>query len=191
MPARTERGNTRGSATLKRKIACTLLSINLHFLVHLWSRNCVKCLCARGQTGCDAWFTMLQKFTPLSTQKYRILFSRSGSLIDNFLGKCFVCCQSQTQGFCISKVQDPVQQIREFDWQFLGKSVGRGVQNITQQCKILSQEFARKVPEKVPWINLWSSRSLFLKCGTAIMQTNDLRWVTLLVSFLYLGPWSA
>ena len=121
MPARTERGNTRGSATLKRKIACTLLSINLHFLVHLWSRNCVKCLCARGQTGCDAWFTMLQKFTPLSTQKYRILFSRSGSLIDNFLGKCFVCCQSQTQGFCISKVQDPVQQIREFDWQFLGK----------------------------------------------------------------------
>ena len=31
--ARTERGNTRGGATKKRKISRTLLSINLHFSV--------------------------------------------------------------------------------------------------------------------------------------------------------------
>ena len=32
---RTERGNTRGGATKKRKISRTLLSINLHFSVHV------------------------------------------------------------------------------------------------------------------------------------------------------------
>ena len=33
--AQTERGNTRGGATKKRKISRTLLSINLHFSVHV------------------------------------------------------------------------------------------------------------------------------------------------------------
>ena len=33
--AQTERGNTHGGATKKREISLTLLSINLHFSVHL------------------------------------------------------------------------------------------------------------------------------------------------------------
>ena len=37
--ARTERGNTRAGATKKRKISCTLLSRNLHFLVYLGSNH--------------------------------------------------------------------------------------------------------------------------------------------------------
>ena len=32
--AQTETGNTRGGATKKREISCTLLSINLHFSIH-------------------------------------------------------------------------------------------------------------------------------------------------------------
>ena len=37
--ARTDRGNTRDGATKKCEISRTLLSINLHFLVHGWSRR--------------------------------------------------------------------------------------------------------------------------------------------------------
>ena len=37
--ARMERGNTRGGATKKREISCTLLSINLHFLVFALKRS--------------------------------------------------------------------------------------------------------------------------------------------------------